>query len=183
MLSTPVLVVTAAGWPRVSCTKHQEVVAKSSYFNVLNMKKARCKCGWGVGENLSGDCGDCNAAITKLPKSNRRSRQQNEAQAEERAFDEVDPEDGDAVLAVVRAAAPSPPPPPNAADEDVFEMARKFLQGTSEACSEEGKQSTRDRRRCCSEEGSAGSQGGCRSPAEAGCRSPPATKRIRSWIR
>jgi hypothetical protein len=63
----------------------------------------RCKCGWGVGENLSGDCGDCNAAIAKLPKSNRRSRQPAQ-QIKEREFDEVDSDDVDAVPGFVQAA-------------------------------------------------------------------------------
>ncbi len=41
----------------------------------FKMNKARCKCGWEVGQNLSGDCGDCNAAIATLSKSKRRSRE------------------------------------------------------------------------------------------------------------
>jgi len=50
------------------------------------MKKARCKCGWEVGQNLSGDCGDCNAAIAHMP-SKRRVRVEQPQVAEEDVFE------------------------------------------------------------------------------------------------
>jgi hypothetical protein len=81
----------------------------------------RCECGWGLGENLSGDCGHCNAAIAKLPKSNRRSRPPAQP-IEEPQFDAVNSDDVDAVLAVVRFE----PAAKDAADEDdVFEKDKR----------------------------------------------------------
>jgi hypothetical protein len=52
----------------------------------FKMKKARCKCGWEVGQNLSGDCVDCNAAIAQMP-SKRRVRVEPPQVAEEDVFE------------------------------------------------------------------------------------------------
>jgi hypothetical protein len=53
--------------------------------NAKQLASARCRCGWKLGQNLSGDCAECNGAIAKIPV--RRGRQYLDPSLSDDAFE------------------------------------------------------------------------------------------------